>query len=51
MQTAGSHKGGPDDDATEKTTMWTKQRKEDEASQAPKDVVSHDDGGQCQPGD
>jgi hypothetical protein len=28
---------------------WQTQRKEDEASQAPKDAVNHDDGGQCQP--
>jgi hypothetical protein len=55
MQTVESHKGGPDDDAIEKTMAWTKQRmqswqncqaqrKEDEVSQAPKDVVSQNDG-------
>jgi hypothetical protein len=27
------------------------QRMEDEASQAPTDVVNHDDGDQCQPGE
>jgi hypothetical protein len=59
MQIIKNHKDDTDDDATEKTTTrtkqrqqdWQAQRKEDEASQALKDVVSHDAGGQYQPGD
>jgi hypothetical protein len=53
-QTVESHKDDLDDDATEKTTTQTKQRrhrKEDEASQTPKDDVSHDDKDQYQPSD
>jgi hypothetical protein len=50
MQIIQNHKDDPDDDATEKMATWTNQRrhdwraqrKEDEASQAPKNVVSHD---------
>jgi hypothetical protein len=56
------HKYDPDDDVTDKMTTWTKQRqqdwqdwraqwKEDKVSQAPKDAVSHDTGGQYQPDD
>jgi hypothetical protein len=60
MQIIENHKDDPNDDATEKMMMWTKQRrqdwqdwrvqrKEDKASQAPKDVVSHGAGSQYQP--
>jgi hypothetical protein len=38
------HKYDPDDDATDKMMMWTKQWKEDKASQASKDAVSHGAG-------
>jgi hypothetical protein len=59
MQIIENHNDDPDDDATEKTMTWMKQRrqgwqdwwaqrKEDEASQAPKDGVSHDAGDQYQ---
>jgi hypothetical protein len=55
-QITGGQKDDPNDDATEQMMTWTKkhrrswqdwrtQRKEDEASQAPKDDVNHDDGG------
>jgi hypothetical protein len=61
-QIVGGQKDDPDDDVTEQLTTWPKQhrqswqdwwtqQKEDEANQAPKDVVNHDDRGQCQPGD
>jgi hypothetical protein len=54
-QIVGGQKDDSDDDATEQMMTWTKQhrrswqdwrtrRKEDEASQAPKDAVNHDDG-------
>jgi hypothetical protein len=62
MQIIKNYKDDLDDDATKKTMTWTKQRwqvkqdwqaqrKEDEASQAPKDDVSHSVGGQYQPDD
>jgi hypothetical protein len=61
-QIVGGQKDDPDDDATKQMTTWTKQHrrsgqdwrtqwKEDEVSQAPKDVVNHNNGGQCQPDD
>jgi hypothetical protein len=62
MQIIENHKDDPDDDATERMMTWMKQRrqdwqdwwvqwKEDEVSQAPKDVVSHGVGSQYQPDD
>jgi hypothetical protein len=61
-QTIEIHKYDLDDDATDKTTTWMRQqqqdwqdwqvqRKEDKASQAPKDAVSHGAGGQYQSDD
>ncbi|WVZ83712.1 hypothetical protein U9M48_030832 [Paspalum notatum var. saurae] len=60
--TNGSHTDDPTDDATDQKTKWMRQpkrshqnwqtqRKEDEASPAPKGAKSHDDEGQYQPGD
>jgi hypothetical protein len=57
-----NYKDDLDDDAIEKMITWMKQRrqdwqdwraqqKEDEVSQALKNVVSHDTGGQYQPDD
>jgi hypothetical protein len=54
-QIVRGQKEDPDNDATEQMTTWMKQhrqswqdwrtqRKEDEVSQAPKDVVNHNDG-------
>jgi hypothetical protein len=40
-----------DEAAQAKLTGLADTAKEDEASQASKDAVNHDDGGQCQPGD